>query len=71
MPARPCLTCGRQWLFDAIEAWRTDPNRPRALLITGDPGIGKSAIVAQLVHLNPGGQVLAYHCCRAGNDVEP
>jgi hypothetical protein len=57
--------CGRQWLFDEIEAWRTDPNRPRALLITGDPGIGKSAIVAQLVHLNPGGQVLAYHCCRA------
>jgi hypothetical protein len=57
--------CGRQWLFDEIEAWRTDPTRPRALLITGDPGIGKSAIVAQLVHLNPGGQVLAYHCCRA------
>ena len=35
------------------------------MLITGDPGIGKSAIVAQLVHMNPGGQVLAYHCCRA------
>jgi WD40 repeat protein len=57
--------CGRTWLFDEIEAWRTDPTRPRALLITGDPGIGKSAILAQLVHLNPGGQVLAYHCCRA------
>ena len=42
-----------------------EPDRQRALLITGDPGIGKSAIVAQLVHLNPGGQVLAYHCCRA------
>jgi hypothetical protein len=38
--------CGRQWLFDEIEAWRTGPSRPRALLITGDPGIGKSAIVA-------------------------
>jgi WD40 repeat protein len=57
--------CGRQWVFDAIEAWRSDPTRARALLITGNPGIGKSAIVAQLVHLNPGGQVLAYHCCRA------
>ena len=42
-----------------------DRDRHHALLITGDPGIGKSAIVAQLVHLNPGGQVLAYHCCRA------
>ncbi len=57
--------CGREWLFQRIDAWRADPGRQRALLITGDPGIGKSAIVAQLVHLNRGGQVLAYHCCRA------
>src|SRR5271157_352880 len=57
--------CGREWLFQRIDAWRADRDRHRALLITGDPGIGKSAIVAQLVHLNPGGQVLAYHCCRA------
>ena len=33
-------------------------------LITGDPGIGKSAIVAQLIHANAGGQVLAHHCCQ-------
>ena len=57
--------CGRDWLFARIDAWRQDPGRHRALLITGDPGIGKSAIVAQLVHVNPDGQVLAYHCCRA------
>jgi WD40 repeat protein/ribosomal protein L37AE/L43A len=56
--------CGREWLFDAIDAWRLDP-RERALLITGDPGVGKSALVAQLVFRNPGGQVLAYHCCQA------
>ena len=56
--------CGRQWLFDEIDAWRTS-SRERALLITGDPGVGKSAIVAQLVHKNPGGQLLAYHCCMA------
>jgi hypothetical protein len=30
--------CGRQWLFDAIETWRTGSDR-RALLITGEPGI--------------------------------
>jgi WD40 repeat protein len=58
--------CGREWLFRRIDEWRIQSGRQRALLITGDPGIGKSAIVAQLVHLNPGGQVLAYHCCRAG-----
>ncbi len=57
--------CGREWLFQRIDAWRADRDRDRALLITGDPGIGKSAIVAQLVHMNPGAQVLAYHCCRA------
>jgi len=56
--------CGRQWLFDEIDAWRTSPSE-RALLITGEPGMGKSAIVAELVHRNPGGQVLAYHCCQA------
>jgi tetratricopeptide (TPR) repeat protein len=55
---------GRQWLFDRIDGWRVG-RRERALLVTGEPGIGKSAAVAQLVHLNPGGQVLAYHCCRA------
>lgn len=56
--------CGRKWLFEEIERWRA-LREERVLLITGDPGIGKSAIVAQLVHLNPSGQVLAYHCCQA------
>ena len=56
--------CGRQWLFDEIDAWRAS-SPDRVLLITGDPGVGKSAIVAALVHRNPGEQVLAYHCCQA------
>lgn len=56
---------GRQWLFDAIDVWRRQScSAERALLIKGDPGAGKSAFVAQLVHANPGGQVLAYHCCQ-------
>jgi WD40 repeat protein len=54
---------GREWLFDEIEAWRRSPASP-ALLVVGEPGVGKSAIVAQLVHRNPDGQVLAYHCCQ-------
>ena len=55
---------GRQWLFRDLDEWRSKETPP-ALLITGEPGIGKSAIVAALVHENPEGQVLAYHCCRA------
>jgi WD40 repeat protein len=55
---------GRKWLFRDLNEWRRN-EAPPALLITGEPGIGKSAIVAALVHENPEGQVLAYHCCRA------
>ena len=55
---------GREWLFAEIDGWRVRGAQP-ALLITGEPGIGKSAIVAALVHENSGGQVLAYHCCQA------
>ena len=50
--------------FRELDEWRRK-EAPPALLITGEPGIGKSAIVAALVHENPEGQVLAYHCCRA------
>ncbi|MBV8860927.1 MAG: toll/interleukin-1 receptor domain-containing protein [Mycobacterium sp.] len=56
--------CGREWLFDEIDLWLKTSREP-ALLITGDPGTGKSALVAELVHRNPSGQVVAYHCCEA------
>jgi hypothetical protein len=56
--------CGREWLFDELDAWRV-AHAESTLLITGDPGTGKSALVAELVHRNPHGQVLAFHCCQA------
>jgi WD40 repeat protein len=55
---------GREWLFQEIDEWRARGSSA-VLLIAGEPGVGKSAIVAALVHRNPGGQVLGYHCCRA------
>jgi WD40 repeat protein/serine/threonine protein kinase len=55
---------GRDWVFQEIEAWRRKCSPP-ALLIVGEPGVGKSTVLAQLIQRNPGGYVLGYHCCRA------
>ena len=54
---------GREWLFREIDEWCSN-EPPAALLIVGEPGIGKSAIIAALVYRNLKDQVLAYHCCR-------
>jgi WD40 repeat protein len=56
---------GRSWLFRAIESWLNGKPGEPALIVFGDPGIGKSAIVAELVHRNDQNRVLAYHCCQA------
>ena len=55
---------GRQWLFREIEKWCAEGTQP-AILLVGEPGIGKSSIIAALVDQNPEGTVLAYHFCRA------
>ena len=55
---------GRRWLFTALQRALTDKHR-RAVLITGGPGFGKSAFVAEYLHRNPDGRVLAFHCCQA------
>src|SRR5262249_30251885 len=53
---------GRKWLFDRIDQWlRQDESR--LFLVTGEPGIGKSAALAALVQRCP--QVCAYHFCVA------
>lgn len=51
---------GREWLFGRLDRWLADP-RSRVFLITGDPGTGKSAILATLVHRNP--HVASVHFC--------
>ena len=53
---------GREWLFERLD--RMLAGHSRAVLITGDPGIGKSAIVAELVYTNPDSRILAYYCCQ-------
>lgn len=58
---------GRAWLFQELQQW-LDQGGGLDLLVTGDPGIGKSAIVAELIHRNPP-QLLAFHCCLSDTQV--
>jgi len=65
---------GREWLFDKLEHWLNQEHGEQFYLLTGEPGVGKSAIAAQLTkrwtHDKPEpGPLAAYHFCRAG-DVE-
>ena len=67
---------GREWLFEQVEQWLQQQGKEQFYLLTGEPGVGKSAIVAQLIkrwQAQPEnaeqGKLAAYHFCRAG-DVE-
>ena len=57
---------GREWVFEEIDRWLQQGNE-RFFILTGEPGIGKSAIAARLTQIRD--DVAAYHFCRAG-DVE-
>lgn len=54
---------GRAWLFDEIDRWRASDGAP-ALLVCGEPGIGKSALIAELTLGAHAGATLATHCCQ-------
>ncbi|MCX8028274.1 MAG: toll/interleukin-1 receptor domain-containing protein, partial [Thermodesulfovibrionales bacterium] len=43
---------GRQWLFEEIRQWAEDINSERAIILTGEPGVGKTAFMAWLSHFN-------------------
>lgn len=44
---------GRKWLGEKIDAWLEDQNAPRRCLVTGAPGVGKSAFAVHYAHYNP------------------
>jgi len=52
---------GRQWLFEEVRAWATNPDSEQALLIGADYGVGKSAFLAELVDTDAAGIPLAAH----------
>jgi WD40 repeat protein len=53
---------GREWVFAEIDRWLSDPDAPRYFIITGEPGIGKTAIAARLTQIR---ELDAYHFCIA------
>ena len=60
---------GREWLFEELNQWLTESDQ-RYFIITGEPGIGKSAIAAQLARTyNPA----ASHFCigRQTETIDP
>lgn len=61
---------GRDWVVEEIDRWLQQENE-RFFILTGEPGIGKSAIAARLIQLRQ--DIAAYHFCIAGRSgtIEP
>ena len=51
---------GRKWVFEKIDEWLSTPDAPRFFIITGEPGIGKTAIAARLAQTR---DLAAVHFC--------
>ena len=54
---------GREWLLDAVAAWHADPEGERCFLVTGEPGVGKTAVAAHLA--SAADFIDAVHFCSA------
>ena len=44
---------GRRWLAEQVDGWLDDPAGRRLCVLTGLPGVGKSAFAANYIHRNP------------------
>jgi hypothetical protein len=55
---------GRQWLAEEIDNW-LNMRDEQFLILTGEPGIGKSAFIAHLIQSRK--DIAAYHFCRDGD----
>jgi WD40 repeat protein len=60
---------GREWVMTEVEQWLA--SSARVLWVTGEAGVGKSALAAWLCNRRP--EIAAYHYCRFGNSerVDP
>ena len=60
---------GRRWLFSGVAEWHHESRSP-ILLITGAPGVGKSAFAAKLIGRD-GLNVVGWYFCRFQRDQLP
>ena len=56
---------GRQWFFEDFDQWMRDENASRIYLLTGLPGIGKTAIAIKTIQQY--NNIAAYHLIRRGD----
>lgn len=56
---------GRQWLFEDVDKWLHDKDGSRIYLLTGLPGVGKTAIAIKMIQTY--NNVAAYHLIRRGD----
>ena len=61
---------GREWVLAEIDTWLTTPDVPRYFIITGEPGIGKTALAGRLTQIR---QFDATHFCiaRQADTIDP
>lgn len=61
---------GREWVFAEIDRWLADDKGPSFFIITGEPGIGKSAIASRLTQIR---DLAAIHFCiaRQADTIDP
>lgn len=57
---------GREWLFTALDNWLKNKDAPRIFILTGEPGIGKSAIACRLMQFSAGQADPPPDCARLG-----
>ncbi|MBN1364746.1 MAG: TIR domain-containing protein [Syntrophaceae bacterium] len=51
---------GRQWLANDIDNWLSEGSKSRVFVLTGEPGVGKSAFSAWLAHHNKANIIAAH-----------
>jgi len=56
---------GRQWVFDDIDRWLRE-SEERFFILTGEPGVGKSATAAHLIQKTKK-IIAAHHFCKLGD----